>query len=174
MKGDLMEPTDQYIDVRPIAFDEKKIVFDLWLESANWLINKAINQWDPGSLQLDDITHYISRGSEVFLARIHDEVVGTLIICWSDPEIWEKLDTFEAAYIHKLAVNRNFKGLGIGARLLEWAAGYVKTKGKRLLRLDCMKDNLRLNKYYQELGFTYIRCKDLWNINLYEKTIWNL
>ena len=42
---------------------------------------------------------------------------------------------------------------GIGALVLQWAAGHARANGRRVLRLDCAADNLALLGYYERLGF---------------------
>jgi ribosomal protein S18 acetylase RimI-like enzyme len=163
--------SNHIIDVRPPTFDESADILELWQESGKWLQAKGIDQWNPESFKIEDVLDYFENGSEVFLAKLNGKIAGTFIICWSDPDIWEELDNIETGYIHKLTVNRILKGLGIGQFLLSWAEEYLNGKDKKLLRLDCMTKNIRLNQYYQELGYRYIRSKIDWNINLYEKPV---
>ncbi|MCC3371665.1 N-acetyltransferase [Cohnella sp. REN36] len=70
-----------------------------------------------------------------------------------------------------LAVNRTLAGHGIGARLFRWAEERIAAEGKRLVRLDCMADNPRLNRYYEDQAYRYVRVKrwDDWGASLYEK-----
>lgn len=105
------------IHAQPITIEESPVVLDLWIGSARWLRNKAIDQWDPDSFQIEQIMEYVHKGAEVLLARVNEHIVGTLIICWSDPEIWEELDTIEAAYIHNLRFIESTQAVG-------WALEY--------------------------------------------------
>jgi predicted N-acetyltransferase YhbS len=81
-----------------------------------------------------------------------DEVVGTLSLVPSDPEIWPEADQ-EARYLHRLAVRRRWSGRRIGLQLLSWAAAEVALEGISLLRLDCPADSLVLPGYYERAGF---------------------
>ncbi|WP_205127044.1 GNAT family N-acetyltransferase [Paenibacillus ginsengarvi] len=65
-------------------------------------------------------------------------------------------DDGEAGYVHRLVVARSYGGRGIGGELLDWAADYIRERGKRWLRLDCMADNERLNVYYRGAGLRYV------------------
>ncbi|GAA0133994.1 hypothetical protein YSY43_08340 [Paenibacillus sp. YSY-4.3] len=98
-------------------------------------------------------------------------MVGTYILTWSDPFIWQELDNAESGYIHRFAVHREYRGLDIGKYLLESAEQQIRLKGKSWIRLDCMAENPRLNQYYRDYGFQYIRRIDGegWSANLYEK-----
>lgn len=161
------------IDVRPASIDESHIVLELWKGSASWLQSKGINQWNPEHFKMNQIHECFNKGNEIYLARLSEEVVGTLFICWSDPFIWAELDNNESGYIHRFAVSRNHLGMGIGQLLLKWAENYMKNKGKTRIRLDCMAENDRLNQYYLDSGFQHIRLlhwDNGWKINLYEKS----
>jgi GNAT superfamily N-acetyltransferase len=154
------------IDVHPASIDDSQIVLDLWRMSARWLQSKGINQWDPEHFNIEQVYECFNNGSEIYLARLKEEIVGTLFICWSDPLIWGELDNNESGYIHRFAVNRSHSGKGIGQLILKWAENYIRNKGKKRIRLDCMAEN------YLESGFQHIRLlhwDNGWKINLYEK-----
>ncbi len=113
----------------------------------------------------------MTNGSHVYLAELDNAIVGTYILTWSDPFIWNELDSSDAGYIHRLAVTRDYQGQGIGDILLRSAEAHIKQNGKTKTRLDCMAENARLNQYYIDQGFKYIRRIDGqgWSANLYEK-----
>lgn len=151
--------------------EEASTVLNLWQESARWLNSKEIYQWRPEYFKLEQVIEFMNDGSDVYLAERNHEVVGTYILTWSDPLIWEELDNTNSGYIHRFAVNRDFKGQNIGLLLLQSAEENIRQKGKTLIRLDCMADNPRLNQYYKDYGFQYIRRVELgsWSTSLYEK-----
>ncbi|WP_405155873.1 GNAT family N-acetyltransferase [Paenibacillus sp. FSL K6-0108] len=151
--------------------EEASTVLNLWQESARWLNSKEIYQWRPEYFNLEQVIEFMNDGSEVYLAEMNHEVVGTYTLTWSDPLIWKELDNPNSGYIHRFAVNREFKGQDIGLFLLKSAEENIRLKGKNLIRLDCMADNWRLNQYYKDYGFQYIRRVELgsWSASLYEK-----
>lgn len=120
---------------------------------------------------MEQVADFMTNGSDVYIAELNSEVVGTYTITWSDPYIWRELDNADSGYIHRFAVNRDYKGMKIGNILLKTAEQQIKSKGKTLVRLDCMAANNRLNAYYLDYGFNYIRTinGDGWSANLYEK-----
>ncbi|MBB3067694.1 5,10-methylene-tetrahydrofolate dehydrogenase/methenyl tetrahydrofolate cyclohydrolase/GNAT superfamily N-acetyltransferase [Paenibacillus baekrokdamisoli] len=162
------------IDVKRAAIEESSDVLQLWKGSAQWLQSKGINQWDPDFFRIEQIHESFQDGSEIYIARLNGELVGTLQIWWSDPEVWEALDDQESGYIHRFAVSRNHGGLGIGSLLLDWAETYIRSKGKHQVRLDCMATNERLNQYYLDNGYQPRGVKvwgNGWKSNLFWLTI---
>lgn len=168
-----MEEIQAHLRTRLASPEEAETVLSLWLGSARWLNAKGINQWRPEYFNLKQVLDFMDDGSDVYLAELRGEIVGTYVLTWSDPVIWQELDTTDAGYIHRFAVERNHRARGIGSSLLQSAEAQIYQKGKRYARLDCMADNPRLNQYYRSHGFQWVRRMELdknnWSANLYEK-----
>jgi len=156
--------------IRRAGVEDAPAVLALWLNAAEWLQAKGIDQWNPAHFSLDGADAAI-RDSEVWLAELGDEPAGTYLLAWTDPFIWGELDNGDSGYIHKLAVRRDLKGRGLGLLLLRHAEEQIAGRGKRFIRLDCMAGNERLNRYYLDAGYAFVRRYDGngWSANLYEK-----
>jgi GNAT superfamily N-acetyltransferase len=75
--------------------------------------------------------------------------------------------------VHKLAVSRARAGERIGRAIVEWADTTAAAGGRSFLRLDCLRTNPRIRRYYEELGFEHradqvINGRDL---SLYERPV---
>jgi GNAT superfamily N-acetyltransferase len=123
-------------------------VLDILNESARWLTSRGINQWIDG-FPRELIAGDISRG-EVYVARRDRRAVGTFTLQWSDEMFWPGADD-EAGYIHRIAVRREARGLGV--ELLKFAERATAATGRKLLRLDCFSENDALCSYYERAGF---------------------
>ena len=81
-------------------------------EAARWLASRGINQWPTDGFPRDLVAADIARG-EVYIARRDRRAVGTFTLQWNDELFWP--GAIEAAgYIHRIAVRRDARGLGIG------------------------------------------------------------
>lgn len=158
------------IHVRQARREESPIILELWQSSARWLQSKGIHQWEPEYFSLEQAIEWFDSGAEVYVAESNNEIVGTIIINWSDSFMWEELDDRESGYIHRFATSRNHIGMKIGGQLLDWAESYIRASGRKI-RLDCMAANERLNDYYRSREYKWIRTKEWnnWRANLYEK-----
>lgn len=167
-----MKPVDDNIvlDIQPASVEDGPIILDLWRQSAKWLQSKGIKQWNPDNFKIEQIAEWLEKGANIYLARLDSEVVGTLLIIWTDPLVWDELNDQDSGYIHRFAVSRQHTGYGIGKLLMDWAENQIRLKGKKI-RLDCMADNIRLNQYYQSRGYRLVRGKkwEHFSANLYEK-----
>jgi len=169
-----LKPLGKPLKVRHASRDEASIVLALWQMSARWLNAKGSNQWRPEYFELDQVLAFMTNGSDVYVAEHEGTIVGTYVLTWSDPTIWRELDHNDAGYIHRFAVNRDYKGLGIGSLLIQSAMEEIRLRGRKVVRLDCMADNPRLNQYYRDLGFEFVRRLELgnnWAANLYETVL---
>jgi GNAT superfamily N-acetyltransferase len=124
-------------------------VLDILNETARWLSSRGINQWPIDGFPREMIADDISRG-EVYLARRERRALGTFTLQWSDELFWPGVAE-EAGYIHRIAVRRDARGLGI--ELLKFAERATTATGRKLLRPDCFSGNVTLCSYYERAGF---------------------
>jgi ribosomal protein S18 acetylase RimI-like enzyme len=73
-----------------------------------------------------------------------------------DLDFWTSDDDLSSAwYVARMMTAHH--GHGYGALLVEMIAVAAAADGRDALRLDCMRENLRLHDYYRSLGFTLVR-----------------
>ncbi len=128
-------------------------VIAIYEELARWLAGRGIDQWQPGTYTQEWARHNIE-DDEVYLAYLAGEPVGKFTLVWVDSEVWGKCPPV-AGYVHGLAVRRSAAGRGLGAWMLDQAAGRIAQAGRTYLRLDCLANNKALRTYYERLGFTH-------------------
>ncbi|GAA0399445.1 hypothetical protein Acor_21790 [Acrocarpospora corrugata] len=137
-------------------------VLALLASAAGWLNGLGVRQWPVGGFPAARIEPLISDGV-LYLLEAEDVTAGVMALDDNaDAEFWTPADRPEAAmYVHKLAVNRAYSGLGVGEALLDWAGLRALAAGCRFVRLDCSKDNARLQRYYLGQRFRHVRTVDL-------------
>ena len=122
---------------------------------------------------LEDMVYKRVYQGEVYLVLKGAQAVGTISILWEDPISWdEKGKDGKAGYMHGLAILPEFGHKGVGKEILNWAVDYIRSKGK-IIRLDCMAENPRINHYYNDRQFKNVGFKELpsgFKVSLYEKS----
>lgn len=159
--------------IRRATAGDAEALRTMLIEAANWIYSAhGIRQWHEHMFTSEIISAFV-RDYEVFVAVQGEELAGCFSVHWAYEEIWGEKFHDDAGYVHRLTVSRSFKGQGIGKQMLDWAANYIRERGKSWLRLDCMADNPSLNRYYQGLGFDNqgIFHFGSWSANLYERAI---
>jgi GNAT superfamily N-acetyltransferase len=127
-------------------------VLDVLNEAARWLASRGINQWRVDGFTRELIAGDIARG-EVYVAKRDRRAAGTFTLQWSDELFWPGAAE-EAGYIHRIAVRRDARGLGI--ELLKFAERITAEMDRKLLRLDCFAGNAALCSYYERAGFVRV------------------
>ena len=149
-------------------------VLDLVQRVAGWLKQEQVEQWQE-FLTGDgpDLLMKRFEEGEVYIAQDGRRIVGVIVVEWEDGFWGEKgLDDL-AAYVHTMAVDREFAGKGVGAALMAKAELRAAEEGRRFVRLDCGANNTRLCAYYESRGFQKVGTKlyEDWTMNLYEKNL---
>ncbi|KAG0022576.1 hypothetical protein BGZ80_011722 [Entomortierella chlamydospora] len=151
---------------------ELDIFIDILERAAQWMEANSLIQWIPGSFVAPKtrahIEYTISLGNAYFIIMDKREpmsqqetttatgkIIGTFTLNYADPfdeMLWKDIvqDWTDAVYIHRLVVEREYKGFGLGPKALEFAELEGLKRGKNYLRLDCMADNKLLKAYYRE------------------------
>lgn len=161
------------LDIRRAVLEDAETVRGLLVDAAQWIQRtQGFVQWREERFTHAYVSDVIDR-YEVFVAHMDGVPVGCFSVQWGYEEIWGDQFHENAGYVHRLTVSRDYQGMGIGTRLINWAERYVKDQGKSWLRLDCMADNAALNRYYAREGFAFCGRYDGrgWSAHLYERYI---
>ena len=98
-----------------------------------------------------------------FKLLVNNEVVCIWAITFSDKQIWEDSNTDSAIYIHRIAVNPNFRGNNYIATITNWAKEYALKKEIQFIRLDTLGENKNLITHYKNAGFHFLGLFNLKN-----------
>jgi len=146
--------------LRQATPDERDVILELLGESIRWLQRMSIDQWAtpwPDEERRNErITQNLAEG-KTWLVLDGAAVAGTITVDPTDSGIWPADRRAEkAVYVRKVIVGRQYAGLGLGARLFDWAADMaVHGYGARWIRVDVWTTNQRLHAYYRRLGFRF-------------------
>ncbi|SDW60849.1 GNAT family N-acetyltransferase [Paenibacillus sp. CF384] len=148
------------IQVSQAVAADAPAVMELLVGAATWLKSKGSKQWSA-LLNGDDhhnVTGHIDKG-ELFLFKEGEVLAGIVLLMqvpgdW-DHGLWGKDGHESIVYLHRLAINREYAGQGLGADIVRWAEEGVSFPGKDRIRLDCIANNEKLNAFYVGLGYTY-------------------
>ncbi len=141
------------IKIRRAGPDEAEKVSSILTEAALWLESRGEKLWEAGELKTSNIARDVENG-RYRIAEAEGEAVGCFRYQDSDPDYWDDVPHEDSAFVHRVAVKRDYAGKGIPERMIEWAKKMAKSDGKKFLRLDCA-DRPKLRAMYERLGFVY-------------------
>ena len=94
---------------------------------------------------------YAQPRGQLLLAWVDDQAVGCCAL-----RALDNVDYAEACEMRRLYVDPNFRGLGIGRRLVEAQLDFARITGYRCVLLDTLSDMEAARALYEELGFEEI------------------
>lgn len=138
---------------------------ELVLQTARWLRSTGSTQWS-GLLSGDDshnLSGAIQRGEVVAFRHSGDGELAASAILQQEPSEWdaglwgtERVSEGNAVYLHRLVVNRRYAGEGLGGTLMRWIETEISFEGKDRIRLDCIANNEKLDRFYRSCGYAYM------------------
>jgi len=143
------------------ARDADRII-DILLTRAEWLDSKGIFQWPTNWLIQQE--GQIRSDIEEDLYRvcvIDNEIFATYRLSQHPEEYWD--DMVDAMYLAKLAVAQTHSGRKLGREIMKQIE---KNSFAKCVRLDCVTGNAFLARFYQELGYRFIKTVSLPGIEL--------
>lgn len=100
-----------------------------------------------------------------FKLVIEDQMACVWAITYSDPQIWEDVDSDTSIFIHRIATNPNFRGHNFVKIIVDWAIHLAKEQNKQFIRMDTCGKNEGLIKNYQSCGFEFLGTKKLKDVS---------
>ncbi|KAF9976555.1 hypothetical protein BGZ73_008310 [Actinomortierella ambigua] len=134
--------------------------------AAEWMVKNGYTQWTPGmfnSVEGKKATlESIKREDAYFIELEQDTTktkvaVGTFVLQMGqkfDEALWSRYegDWLDAVYLHRLVVDKSYKGLKMGPRVILFGQQVARDLGKKYIRLDCRASNPDIAAYYLGLG----------------------
>lgn len=109
---------------------------------------------------LEFIREEVGRG-EVWVLEEQGQFIGTLTLDSSLPDEyqaeWFSEPDAESSYLHRLGIDPNIQGRGLGAHCLREAERITREKGLPWLRFDAYSRNPGIQAFYQKQGYTPLR-----------------
>lgn len=91
-----------------------------------------------------------------FKIIMQDKIAAVFSICFSDALIWREMEKGDSIYLHRIAVNPEFKGQKQIDKILNWSKKYATQKSLKYIRMDTWAANPNIIEYYKSFGFTHI------------------
>jgi ribosomal protein S18 acetylase RimI-like enzyme len=132
------------------------VSIDIMKEVAEWGRSKGYRVWLDDWLCRDKLINDEATENTFCVGYIDNKPACTFILQWSDSTWWPDAVKYEAAYIHKLCVRREFSGMGLVQKCLDYISQECKKKGAKYIRLDTGWDESKMKEIYTNLGFKVV------------------
>ena len=100
-------------------------------------------------------------GDTLITGYISKKPVAVMVLVFHDPLFWPNIEPDESSFVHKLAVLPKYRGQGLAAEMLEYAATQTLAKDIHVTRLDCVANRHRLRAFYKSVGYSEVGFRQL-------------
>lgn len=116
------------------------------------------DQWDENYPRKEDFINDIEK-KNLFVLEREEKLGGFVCINKVEPVEYERLNWTldeDAAIIHRMAVNPDYRRIGIGTELLKFAAEFALKNNIRYLKTDTYSVNTKMNSLFKKCGYSFI------------------
>lgn len=150
---------EDYLKNRGICFkrassEDLEEILKLYSDRTKWFKENKIKQWSKylEHHPREEFEDIINNGYYFILKQ--DDIIVAGVEVSPDSKYWEDEIT-DAYYIYKLVTKVNTRN--IGNIIIKICENIAINNNKRKLRLDCLKNNKKLNSIYENYGFKLIK-----------------
>lgn len=143
-----------YIEFSKATTNQIDDIFNLYIERVNWFKENKIQQWGKylEHHTKEEFSYIVENGNYFILQKNNNIIAGFELS--RDSKYWKDENT-NALYIYKLVVKVGYKD--IGKYIFYIIDEISKLNNINVLRLDCLKENQKLNDIYESHGFKLIK-----------------
>ena len=154
-----------------ILFNKVDEAISIMKEVADWGRTKGLRVWPDEWLTKEELITEEAQPENFCIGTLDGQQVCAFILQWSDSEYWKNSPKYEAAYLHKFCVRREFAHRGMTKSVVEAVKKICRDRNIKYIRLDTGLDEKVVRKIYLDAGFKIVNIIDYDNGNsmaLYE------
>lgn len=135
-------------------------IMNIIKQGQDYFKEHGINQWQDNYPNFEIVRNDIANKNGFVLLK-DENIVGTVAVSFEGEKTYNSiyngkwLSNSEYAVIHRIAVDSNYKGLGLSSLIMKNIEEICLNKGVHSIKVDTHKDNLSMQKMLQKNGFKY-------------------
>jgi ribosomal protein S18 acetylase RimI-like enzyme len=141
---------------QPTQPSEATAIYNILDACRTDMLNRGIQQWDETYPTLEMVKKDISTGGMYTIIQ-DDELIGAIVMDEKQSPQYAsvnwKLKEEPILVIHRLAINPNLHGGGLGKQAMNIAHQFTAENNYKTIRLDAYKGNVALINFYNKLGY---------------------
>jgi ribosomal protein S18 acetylase RimI-like enzyme len=143
--------------IREATVDDLDAILKITESCAKKLVSKNIFQWNEYYPNRDAFENDLYN-RWLYVTVKENKVIGS--ICVSDlmddeyaTVKWLTPNNNNNIYIHRLAVNPDYQGVGYAQKMMSFAEEFAKKNEYKSIRLDTFSKNIKNQKFYELRGY---------------------
>lgn len=139
-----------------ILFNKVDEAILIMKEVADWGRSNGLRVWPDAWLTRDELITAEAQPENFCIGVLDGQSVCAFILQWSDSEYWKNAPKYEAAYLHKFCVRREFAHRGMTKSVIEALKKICRDMAIKYIRLDTGLDEKVVRKIYLDAGFKIV------------------
>ena len=146
------------IKIRQANITDITIIESILLNTVNWLNEINRPMWSVESVKWKSLSESYDI-NDFYIAFFDDKPYGCMVIVNTDPFFFPDVPKGESLFLHKLAVVKDARKLGVSQALIE----HFKEKGREVgatsVQLETHALRPKLRAFYENNGFKFVEIK---------------
>jgi ribosomal protein S18 acetylase RimI-like enzyme len=88
---------------------------------------------------------------------IDGDIACIFTTCFSDTIVWREEDKNDAIYLHRIVVNKHYKGQRLVGKVIDFTSTLGKKLNRNKIRIDTWANNSSIIDYYKSFNFKIVR-----------------
>jgi len=133
--------------------EDLEFIYTLFEDAIVYQVKNGYPDWKDYSK--DSLKEDI-RLKRQYKIMINNDIACVFTICLVDKIVWQEREKQDAIYLHRIVVNKNYKGQRLVGHILKFASEFSLKIGRQKIRIDTWANNTTIIKYYESFGFEII------------------
>lgn len=135
-------------------------IMNIISQAQDYFKKQGINQWQNNYPNSEIISNDIDNNYSYVLLK-EDNVVATAAVSFDGEKTYDSIyegqwiSNNEYAVIHRIAVDNNFKGLGLSSQIIKNVEELCLNKGVYSIKVDTHEENLSMQRLLKKNKFQY-------------------
>jgi ribosomal protein S18 acetylase RimI-like enzyme len=131
-------------------------------DAKQYLASQKINQWQNGYPNAQQVEQDILKGESYVVINNENNIIATSMFTTNPEPTYKVIDgnwlvdeTKKYGVIHRMAIKKEFRKLGLATILFNEFHQQLKAKNIQSLKIDTHEDNLGMQALIKKLGYKY-------------------
>ncbi len=144
---------------RAIKKDVNSII-DIIQGAQSYLKAQGVDQWQNNYPNIETINNDIDNNHGYVLVE-DNIIVGTVAVIFANDKTYHSIyngkwiTDGQYAVIHRIAINPDYHGIGLGTEIIKEVERMCKNKGISSIKIDTHKDNISMQSLLNKNQFSY-------------------
>lgn len=148
--------------LKPSLISDVPVIMKIIADAQRYLASLNIDQWQDGYPDEEQILLDIKNSDSYVVLNDAGKIIGTTVFTTSTEPTYaeiegEWLTSNDAIYgvIHRLAVDDDYRKLGLAKFVFKYCESELKNKGVNSMRIDTHRDNKGMQSLLTKIGYQY-------------------